>query len=130
MSRSLASSTPQACDEMNLETLIPYPEQIFTTAEAITRACRDFIDSEKRHFRKEMIGDVFDEQEYLEKKAIDVQSASSEMQSTLKRFMFLSPQSSERRTVRANTDTSEVRSLLTDGEKIAMRQRINQESPI
>lgn len=134
MARSLASSTPQACEDMDLEILKPYPKKIYNTAESITKDCREFIDSEKVNFRKEMIGDILNEQEYFEKKAMDIQTAGSEMKSTLKRFMFLSPRGVETRTVRANTDSirreTKACSLLTDEEKLVMRQRINQESPI
>ena len=69
--------------------------------------------------------------EYLEKKANDVESTGSDLKSSLKRFMFLSPRGKTRG---PKTDPCRtpyvVKSLLTDEEKIAMRQSLNQESPI
>lgn len=119
---------------MELHVLEPYPEKISNTAEAITKSCRKFIDLEKNNFRQEILGDIFDEQEYLEKKSIDIQSAGSELKQTLKRFMFLSPRShrsSNKKAVDSSrTVSSEYEIVLTDEEKIAIRQRFNQESPI
>ena len=116
---------------MELDVLFQYPEQISSAAEAITRGCREYIDLEKNSFNKETRVEIIDEQEYLEKKANDVESTGSDLKSSLKRFMFLSPRGKTRG---PKTDPCRtpyvVKSLLTDEEKIAMRQRLNQESPI
>ncbi|KAK3752807.1 hypothetical protein QZH41_011861, partial [Actinostola sp. cb2023] len=130
LTRTLATTTPQACDDIELNVLLQYPEQIASAAETITRGCREYIDSEKNDFCTELRGEVLDEQDYLEKKARDVESAGSELKSTLKRFMFLSPRSFEDRTRDGTPSWSKARGLLTDEEKIEMRQRLNQESPI
>jgi hypothetical protein len=136
LTKALATTTPQACEDMDLNSIFAYPEQIATATEAIARSCRAYIDSECVGIGKAVREEILDEQEYFEKKEEDVHSAGLDLKNVLKRYMFLSSRSSQKVTKGPKTDpcrtpySTKTKGILKDEGKMSLHRRFSKESPI
>ena len=79
--QALASGSREACDTMDVEDLLKFPEEISICAESAARQYRNFIESEYETVAQNV---AMGELEYFEKKAQDVRATSEELKRMLK----------------------------------------------